>query len=70
VSAALGISGALWACGALIVLLTSAVLLAPEVRRLTRAEHPATVGGAAGSAPQPTEKAPPGGTGESTASAS
>jgi MFS family permease len=66
VSAALGVSGALWACGSLIVLLTSAVLLAPEVRRLTRAERP--VGGAAGA--QPTEKAPPGGTGESTASAS
>lgn len=57
---ALGLSAALWGCAALTVLLTGAVLLAPEVRRLSR-----TDGG--GPQVQPTPKAPSGGSGDGTA---
>ncbi|MCX4993668.1 MFS transporter [Streptomyces sp. NBC_00568] len=35
----LGMSGALWGCAVLTVLLTGALLLAPEIRRLERAEN-------------------------------
>ncbi|NGN62971.1 MFS transporter [Streptomyces sp. A7024] len=59
----LGIDGALWGCSALIVLLTAAVLFIPEVRTLTRREQVPV-------AAQPTVKAPRGGSGDGTASAS
>lgn len=70
---AVGRSAALWGCSGLIVLLTAAVLLLPEVRRLTRRE-PAAVTGTAPEQPaapaQPTVKAPSGGSGDGTAVAS
>ena len=37
---AFGLYGALWGCAALTLLLTAAVLLAPEVRNLTRTDDP------------------------------
>jgi MFS family permease len=75
---ALGIPGALWGCAVLTVLLTAAVLLAPEVRKLTRRQQPDTadiagipgVPGIPGPAPQPTPKAPSGGSGDGTAALS
>lgn len=69
---AIGMSGALWGCAALTVLLTGAVLLAPEVRRLTRAESRPEPGPGRDPLPaaQPTLKAPSGGSGEGTASLS
>ncbi|MGW6914586.1 MFS transporter [Kitasatospora sp. NPDC054939] len=39
----LGLSGALWACAALCLLLSAVVLLEPEVRRLSRKAAPAAV---------------------------
>ncbi|MET7641500.1 MFS transporter [Streptomyces sp. NPDC005438] len=56
----LGRETALWCSAALIVVLTAAVLLVPDVRRLRRREH----GGAASG--QPTPKEPDGGRGETT----
>ncbi|MCM2417653.1 MFS transporter [Streptomyces sp. RKAG293] len=70
---AVGRSTALWGCSGLVVLLTAAVLLLPEVRRLTRREPAAVHGTAAeeGAGPaQPTVKAPSGGSGDGTAVAS
>jgi MFS family permease len=49
----LGRSAALWGCSGLIVLLTAAVLLLPEVRGLTRRETPAAGTTAAGTVPGP-----------------
>ncbi|MFE2431755.1 MFS transporter [Streptomyces sp. NPDC059373] len=63
---AFGLYGALWGCAALTVLLTAAVLLAPEVRRLTRNDGPPAAA-SPGTTAQPTLKAPPGGSGEGTA---
>jgi MFS family permease len=68
-AAAFGVSGALWGCAALTVLLTAAVLLAPEVRRLERAGAGGRIA-ARGTEGQPTVKAPSGGSGEGTASLS
>lgn len=69
-----GRPAALWGCAALVVALTAAVLCVPDVRRLRRrTEHaaagPSGAGDAAGTA-QPIVKAPSGGSGEGTASAS
>ncbi|PJE97875.1 MFS transporter [Streptomyces carminius] len=85
VEAAVGRSAALWGCSALVVLLTAAVLCVPDVRNLVRRDGSAPpavaataaaagVPGAAGppeaAGSQPTVKAPPGGSGEDSASAS
>jgi MFS family permease len=56
VAAAVGMPGALWGCAGLTLLLTGAVLLAPEVRRLERA--PGAVAKAAPSGPVPAAAAP------------
>ncbi|MFJ5218211.1 MFS transporter [Streptomyces sp. NPDC088354] len=68
---AFGLTGALWGCAGLAVLLTGAVLLAPEVRALRRKDTTAEVAGG-GPAPvvQPIPNDPPGGSGEGTASLS
>lgn len=68
---AFGRTQALWGSSALIVVLTAAVLLLPDVRRLERA-HPAvrTVAAGTAAAGQPTVKAPSGGAGEGVAEAS
>lgn len=64
--AAVGRSTALWACSGLIVLLTAAVLCVPDVRNLVRRSAEAD----AGPGQPPIVKAPSGGSGEETASAS
>ncbi|MCZ4124230.1 MFS transporter [Streptomyces sp. H39-S7] len=75
----LGRPAALWGCSGLVVLLTGAVLLLPEVRQLTRRETspvaqaaptPVPVAVTALGAAQPTAKAPSGGSGDGTAVAS
>lgn len=58
-----GVPSALLGCAGLTVLLTAAVLFAPEVRGLTRTKTPVT-------APQPTLNAPSGGSGDGTAALS
>lgn len=45
VESAVGRGAALWGCAALVLLLTLAVLLVPDVRRLRRAPHGATAAG-------------------------
>ncbi|HZG07060.1 MAG TPA: MFS transporter [Streptomyces sp.] len=76
VETVVGRPAALWGCSALVALLTAAVLCVPDVRNLTRrdaavvAGGPATAGASGGAADQPTVKAPSGGSGEGTASAS
>jgi uncharacterized membrane protein YbhN (UPF0104 family) len=75
---AFGRTPTLWGTTVLIVALTAAVLLLPDVRRLERREaRPAQVGvplqgasPAPGPAAQPTVKAPSGGSGEGAAEVS
>lgn len=68
---AFGLTGALWGCAGLAVLLTGAVLLAPEVRNLRRKDTTAEVAaGGPARVVQPTPNVPPGGSGEGTASLS
>jgi MFS family permease len=66
-----GLTNALWGCSGLVLVLTAAVLLLPDVRRLERSGHgpgSTTVAGAVGAQPaQPTVTAPSGGTGEGAA---
>lgn len=70
-AAAFGRTRSLWGSAALVVALTGAVLLLPDVRRLERAGHGAPRRSAAPAAGgHPTEKAPPGGSGEGSAHAS
>lgn len=70
-----GRTHALWGASALVVLLTGAVLLLPDVRHLERTRHrraETAGGGASGGATglEPTAKAPVGGLGEGAAEAS
>lgn len=68
---AFGLTGALWGCAGLAILLTGAVLLAPEVRGLRRKDTTAQVaGGGPALVVQPTPNDPAGGSGEGTASVS
>ncbi|MGW2373093.1 MFS transporter [Kitasatospora sp. NPDC001683] len=52
-AAALGLSGALWACAALCLLLSAAVLVDPQVRRLSRREPRRSTPDAPVPAPEP-----------------
>lgn len=66
-----GRPAALWACSALVVLLTAAVLCVPDVRRLERrGQGKAGPGGSGDGTAQPTLKDPAGGRGEGTAAPS
>lgn len=65
---AFGRTRSLWGSAALVVVLTAAVLLLPEVRRLERAGAPPAAAPVA--AGQPTVKAPSGGSGEGVAEVS
>ncbi|MEE4543863.1 MFS transporter [Streptomyces sp. V4-01] len=71
-AAAFGRTPSLWGSATLVVTLTAAVLLLPDVRRLERArpDGRAPAGSAAPAADQPTVKAPSGGTGDGVAEAS
>jgi hypothetical protein len=71
-AAAFGRTQSLWGSAGLVVLLTAAVLVLPDVRRLERTPPAAPVAAPVPTASggQPTVKAPSGGTGEGVAEVS